>query len=247
MTSALRYEWRRITTVRSTWIMAALAVLVVVAFAALIASFTDTGAGFSPEGDPMTTPGTLAMFVNAFVVQLAAVFLSVVAAQAIGQDYRHGMIRLTLSAFPRRSRILAAKLIMVLLTTLVVGAVAFLLAALVMLLIDQPPVDMTAVHIMLKGLAILMLYCTIAFALTILTRILALGVIIPVVVALVVEQILVAISFLTEREWVARLLPFQRAFGDLSWDGGWSGIGILAAWAVGLMAVAWVVFKRRDA
>lgn len=244
MTAALRYEWRRLTTILSTWIMASLAVLVILGFSALFAIVTSSSI---PEPGVLT-PGALGqLVVNPFFINLGGVFLSVIAAQAIGQDYRHGMIRLTLSAFPRRSVILSAKVLLMLLTVAVVSVVAFALSSLVGILTAHVGVDTVSLVMMGKGIIVLLLYCTITFALTVLTRILALGIIIPVVVALILEGILTAIAFFSNNEWLARILPFQQAFADLSPDTGWSGIGILAAWTVGLMAIAWVVFQRRDA
>ena len=47
---------------------------------------------------------------------------SVLAAQSIGQEYRFGLIRLTLTAFPDRAQILVAKLVVVVGAALVVTA-----------------------------------------------------------------------------------------------------------------------------
>jgi ABC-type transport system involved in multi-copper enzyme maturation permease subunit len=69
-----------------------------------------------PQGEPGLSEPTVATYLIGTFVGLIAV--AVVATMLITAEYRRGLIRITLAASPRRTRVLAAK-------ALVVGAVAF--------------------------------------------------------------------------------------------------------------------------
>jgi ABC-2 type transport system permease protein len=96
MTALLRFEWRRMRSLRRNRALLA----AVVAFA-LLADLTAVGRPLDAEG------------VVFHVVQrdLAVRWLAAAAvgAQAFGDDFRYGTIRPTLLAFPRRGRLLAGR------------------------------------------------------------------------------------------------------------------------------------------
>lgn len=114
MTGALRYEWTRITSVRSTYWFSGMAIV----FSAAIAFFI--ALGFSASD--LTNDG-IATFVQAstlvvtaggsiFIVPvLSAPFCGVIGAMAFGHEYRYGTIKQTLTAVPDRIQMFLGKLI----------------------------------------------------------------------------------------------------------------------------------------
>ena len=269
MIAALRYEWVRIATIRSTRICLALALVLAGGLAALIASphyveFDENG----PVGRPVVE------WWSAFEAPLAiaAVLASVVAAQTIGQEYRFGIIRLTLTAFPRRARILAAKVLSVVLTGLVFAAVSFLGSWIGVTLRGYPtrpdtapePIDSTILE---RGVVFVLLWALSAFAIAGITRQTALGIAVPIVSGLIVEQLVAGVLRSTDRavglmdwlpwsvgsRWATTPLtasspdgtPIEPAFHEQ--PTGWQALGVLAIWVVVLLVVEAVAFLRRDA
>jgi ABC-2 type transport system permease protein len=119
LAGALRYEWVRLRTLRSTWWLlgAALAVSVVVAWA--VARDVEQGnqALDAEAVIPLLTGGAgIAPF------SATAVVLGVVGALALGHEYRHGLVRTTLCAVPRRGVALLAKALVVALWAAFVAA-----------------------------------------------------------------------------------------------------------------------------
>jgi ABC-2 type transport system permease protein len=265
--AALRYEWVRITTIRSTRICLVLALVLAGGLAALISqpqytNFDENG----PVGPPVVQWWT------AFEAPLAiaAVLASVVAAQTIGQEYRFGLIRLTLTAFPKRAQILTAKVVSVVLTGLVFALVSFLGSWIGVALRGYPtrpenapdPADSTILE---RGVLFVVLWALSAFAIAGITRQTALGIAVPIVSGLIVEQILV--SVLRDRaDWLGDILPWSNAGrwaltptpDVVQPDGsgsppfhqlpvGWTSIWIFTAWVVLFLVVETVAFVRRDA
>lgn len=250
MTAALRYEWVRVTTVRSTWISLALTFVGVLLLAYLSSGpyFGEYDAQGNPVGEPIVP------WYEAFAqpLVLAAILASVVAAQGLGQEYRFGVIRLTLTAFPQRGQILAAKALMVVLTSVAFTAVAYLASwlALVMRGYPTPPDGSTVVDstFLLRGLVYVTLWSLSAWALAGLTRQTAIGIAVPIVSGLIVEQILGAVLS-DQVPWLAQALPWSSA---TRWPGdapaaGWEGLGVFAVWVAILVAAEVVSFLRRDA
>lgn len=205
MIAALRYEWRRMRSLRSTWIMALLSVGQAAGFVTL---FMQASRSFSQGYVPIAaTPlNDLVMIV---FLPFFPVLLSVIAAQAFGHDYRHGTIRLTLSAFPRRwevlvARILVASSFMLAVTAVTIAAVG----GMVSLYSDvSGGLDWNSVPpVSLRLLAIVALYMLIVMSIVIVTRNLALGIVLPMVWWLIVENLLGLIASL-RWEWITDWLP----------------------------------------
>jgi ABC-type transport system involved in multi-copper enzyme maturation permease subunit len=261
MTAALRYEWVRVTTVRSTRLLIGFVLVLSALLAWLIANpqpaLDDQGneIGLSPIDWWGAFGGPLA---------LTAVLASVVASQAIGQEYRFGLIRLTLTAFPDRVQILVAKLVVVVAAAVVLTLVSFLGSAIGVTVRGHPlpPGDVVAPSgtYLLRGAVFVVLWALSAFALAGVTRQTAVGIAVPIVSGLVVEQLFAAL--LADRVgWLVRLLPWSTAgrwggesstpqggaeFGmDVSV--GWAALGIFAVWVVVFLAVQVAAFLRRDA
>lgn len=116
----IRSEWTKLSSLRATRVQLWLAVVLspaLSAFAALIVGLTHHDwkpadvADFEPIGFSLV--GTL----------LGGIVFVVLGVRAVTAEYGSGMIRLSLTATPRRERLLAAKVAVVGLVTLVAGTV----------------------------------------------------------------------------------------------------------------------------
>jgi ABC-type transport system involved in multi-copper enzyme maturation permease subunit len=261
VTAALRWEWVRITTVRSTRICLALA-LVLGAGLGYLGS-NPSYENFDDSGMPVGEPTVDWYGAFAFPLLLMVVVASVVAAQAIGQEYRFGLIRLTLTAFPQRGRILAAKVALVVGASVVIALLSYLGSWIGVALhgFPTPPANVVAPDstFFLRGVVFVVLWALSAFALAGLTRQTAIGIAVPIISGLIVENILQ--TLLSERaRWLVDVLPWSTA---TRWAStvpevepgttldmppvGWAALGVFAVWVVVLMAAQAVAFVRRDA
>jgi ABC-2 type transport system permease protein len=258
MSRALQYEWVRLRTLRSTWWLLGTALAVAAGVAALFAGFAS-----SPKG-------TLVLALTALAgqaVPLCGILMGLVGAFAIGHEYRYGTIRLTLPVVPRRTELLLAKVLVVAVWSVLVAAASLLLAYLVLLVwpgsvILDDPVDGDALTRILVGFVLLvLLYALVGMALAGLLRNLPGAIVLLVVWPLVVETILVGLTFIPGLDGArpaTKYLPFSAGQRLLSTDAGdqvpgvtqlrpWEGGAVFAALALVLL-VAWAVsFRRRDA
>ena len=122
MIDALRYEWVRLLTIRSTYWLVGLALAFQLSMSLLIAWNLPSSGPLSGGEEPFAilvtigaSTGVAPLFI-AYLIGLLGVF-------SMGHEYRHGMIRATLTALPRRGTVLVAKV----LTTAVVSAAAAVL------------------------------------------------------------------------------------------------------------------------
>jgi ABC-2 type transport system permease protein len=258
--SALRYELVRAGTVRSTWIGIAAAFVIALGLGWLIA----TPSEFYDEFGNLVGEGVDWLGAFTFPLSATAIVAAVLASQAIGQEYRFGVVRLTLSAFPRRGRILTAKVLVVLLLTLAVTAASLLGSFLALTLRGFPtPPDAVAgpdSTYFLRAVVFMLLWALSAFALAGITRQTPVGVAIPIVSGLIVEQILGAV--LADRaEWLVRVLPWSTAGrwsqlptdptfvepGSVQLPVAWAALGVFAVWVLILLVLQVMSFLRRDA
>lgn len=268
MTANLSYEWRRISSVRATWILGA-CVVVVTALIAEVAAWGLSRAAAAGAGAPANDgsglaadpSGGLHLSLGVFAIGMAGglvtmILLAVISAQAFGQDYRNGTIRLTLTLFPRRVPVFFARTIVVAAVTIVIYLVALAVAVLVALpngSVVDVAFDGTFFLMALRSVLYMLGFLLIVFALTVLTRVLALGVIIPVVLALIVEPLAVTLlhayasavpAFLTHLDSVLPFTSGQRFLSDV--DLVRNGL-VYLVWVVVLMAAALWSFRKRDA
>ncbi len=128
-TATLRSEWTKLSSLRSTKVMLAASVILALALSALLANVVgNTWDDWKPADRRDYEPIGAAL-----IGQLAsAILFLVIGVRAATAEYGSGMMRLTLTATPRRGRVLAAKALVVTAVTLVAALVGnvgmFLLA-----------------------------------------------------------------------------------------------------------------------
>lgn len=120
-TSTLASEWTKITSLRSTYIMVLLGIGLGVGMTALISAvigstWGDWSAQQQADFDPLLT--------SFFGTVFTAILFAVLGVTAVASEYASGMIRVTLTATPRRGRVLLAKVVIIAAITLVAGLIA---------------------------------------------------------------------------------------------------------------------------
>ena len=264
MTAALRYEWVRISTVRSTRICLLLTLLL---SALLGYGAANPHYDFDDQGNQLARVSVDWLGAFAIPLSITVVLASVVAAQSIGQEYRFGVIRLTLTAFPRRSQVIAAKVAFVVLTGAVFALVSYAGSWIGLLArgFPTPPDGAVAptTSFFLRGIAFAVLWSLSAFALAGISRQTAIGIAVPIVSGVIVEQILAA-TLSEKAAWFTDHLPWSNAgrWSDAerltSGVGvppdlvhgppvGWAALVVFGAWVVAFLVVETVLFLRRDA
>jgi hypothetical protein len=123
--SAIRAEWVKLTTLRSTWLTLGFAVLGMIAVGAIAGGAT---ASQWADMHPDELLHFSAVDTSLLGVNLAQLAIGVLGVLVITGEYATGMIRSSLAAVPRRVPVLAAKLIVFSTITLVAMTVASLVA-----------------------------------------------------------------------------------------------------------------------
>jgi ABC-2 type transport system permease protein len=121
--ATLTSEWTKLRTLRTTWVTLGVGVVLAVGITALLAIVTGTTWDDWSAADRESFEPTLLALGGTFFSSIAFALLGVSAAAS---EYSSGMMRLTLTATPRRGRVLAAKVVVVAALTLVAGAIATL-------------------------------------------------------------------------------------------------------------------------
>lgn len=256
MREALRFEWVRIRTIRSTYWLIASALLLNAAVAVSVA-LAAHGNALDAEivGAVVTGGGPYSP------LPFAAVFLAVVGVFATGHEYRYGTIQPTLTTVPRRSALLAAKLVVLAALALAVTVVSLFADIVAALLVwgEVPGLTSQPLAAALPGyLVLVLLWAVLGAALAQLFRGVPSALVVILVVPLVVEQLIFSLSYVPALDWlvpVVRFLPFM-AGKQLVHLGGevdheffdrWLSGGVFASFVAIVLTVAWILFKRRDA
>ena len=111
----LASEWTKFRSVRSTFWVLLVAVVSPVAVSALVAFAFSSAKASGPPPDPLL-PGVLSL-------EYAVIAVSVLGVLAFSSEFSTGLIRTTFAAAPRRRAVLAAKVMVLGVVTLVVGEV----------------------------------------------------------------------------------------------------------------------------
>jgi ABC-2 type transport system permease protein len=254
---ALHAEWTKLRTLPSTgWLL-----LSVVALTVAVSAAADGAAG-CPAGC-QADPAKLSLT----GIQVGQAIVVVIAVLAVSSEYSTGMIRVTLTAMPRRLTVLAAKAALALGLVLAAGAVAVLGAVLLGRLI-LPGRGFTLAHgfqaVSLGDGPVLRAACGSVLYLA-LVALLSLG------VATAVREAAVAIGFVlgllylfpivasvaSDPHWQRHLeqigpmtagLYVQVTVGVQALPlTPWQGLGVLAAWAFGALLLGALALCLRDA
>lgn len=275
MTAALRYEWVRLTTIRSTyWLVGItlglyLALTLTVAFQIEDSSLT----GFVDRHETLAALLTVGASAG-FAPLLLAYIIGIAAVLSMGHEYRHGTIRATLTAVPNRVAVVVAKLV----STAALATVTAVLTMLVGMFsatvvgLDLPIVSGFTAKLVLGVVVYTILFSWVGLALAGLIRHQTAAVALLILLPTVVERILRALLRLrqllsgnpTEPDAIANLakfLPFDAGgkmytrapLSNLVDIGGVEpfgpvGGGIVMGVFVALLLIAMTsLFVRRDA
>ncbi len=182
MRRVLAFERVRALSLRSTWVFPAVGVVISVLAAVLTNATASDG-----------WTATLSEYVPDSFTFISALFITVPFAQAFGHEYRDGTMRLTLSLFPHRRQVFAAK---VAVPALVAGAGA------VVSVLAVTAVALTSGHVtgagalpsvLLRCVGFTLLWGLLVASVTVLTRNLAAGVTGVLIWYLLVEQLLLSL------------------------------------------------------
>ncbi len=252
--SVLLYEWRRISTLRSTWILSGLgllqALLILVLPLALSVEVTQSSSTSLNDLIPVT------------IVPIFIIFMSTIAAAAFGHDYRHGTIRTSLSLFPNRLELFLGRVTIALLFTAGVFATTVLALILTTTLWSSATGGFewtTFWPAFIRTLLYMTIYNVGVIAIVMLTRIQALGIVVPLMMTLAVEGIITFI--LSSRyPWISDYMPYVEGISwavGATYDSSYDYTSIAAVFTsiplifVGfnavLLIIALLLFQRRDA
>ncbi|MFD9734760.1 ABC transporter permease [Umezawaea sp. NPDC059074] len=247
----LAVERIKLFSTRSPWWCVGMALAITIGMAALIAANTD-------DRFPLSVP------VSQGFTNFGMVVLMVMAALAVTTEYRFGTIRATFLAVPGRVQALVAKTVVVALVSGVVGEVIAFGSWGVGKLI-KPDADMAinsaAEWRNVAGTGLVFAFAAVlAVAVGILVRQTAAAVAILLVYTLLVENLIGIIPTIgpkIQRWLIGRMSDHFLTAGNQSFlaEGGaddhpfgpWGSLAYYAAVCVGLLVVALVVAKRRDA
>ena len=246
MIAALKYEWRRLWSIRATYVVS-VTYLALVGLVAGIPIFLSKPIVAISWKTLYSTP---AFF-------LCAVVISVIAAQTFGHEYRYGLIRLTLSEFPNRSIVILAKSIILTVYILGMTVLAWSVLGLIGILAPEGAIETGATGMSPVGVEVSALwvvptftigYCFFTMSVTMITRNLPLGITVPLLLAAFVESLATVLIAMVNHNggWMNNNLPMSNG---LAWvNGGGSGHGVVfGCWVLALFAIGSALFVKRDA
>ena len=272
MRAALAYEWMRLRTVRSTYWLIGLSFAFQLIVTMLIAWQLPESGPLSGGDGPVTqlvtvgaASGVAPLFI-AYIVGIVGVF-------SMGHEYRHGMIRATLTAIPSRTAVFVAKL----LTTAVIaagaafGCVAIGLLSAVVFGVDMATFDrLSRLTLGVVLFTILFTWSGLAFSslLRNQTAAVALLMLVPTVVESIIRAVVIAIKAGSDDPngrggfvSILKYLPYdaggqmytRASLDDLLGFLGYAPFGavgggiVFGAFVGTLLALAYGLFLRRDA
>jgi ABC-2 type transport system permease protein len=242
----LHAEWTKLRTVPGTgWLLLAVAALTA-AVGAVADAATRCPAG-ACHLDPARTSLT--------GIGLSQAIVAILAVLAVSGEYGTGMIRVTLTAMPRRTAVLSAKAVTVTAAVLTAGAAGVALSVLSGRLIlpahglpMHGPVLRAAagsvLYLALIALLSLGVAAAVRDAAAAMGAVLGLLYLIPIIATVVGAP-----SWHRHLEQLAPMtagLAIQDTTGTPP-IGPWAGLGVLAAWAAGALLIGGLLLRLRDA
>lgn len=234
MKRVLAFERVRATTLRSTWVFPLVGVVISVLAAVL---------GNATASDGWSS--TLSNYVPDSYTFISALFMTVPFAQSFGHEYRDGTMRLTLSLFPHRRQVFAAKLAVPAAVAAVGATVSVLAIAAVGLSSGHVTGAGALPSVLLRCVGFTLMWGLLVASVTVLTRNLAAGVTGVLIWYVLVEQLLLSLlgnSFPDLDQYVP-LLNGQKwvSTGEVR------GALVMAVPTLLLVLLALLKFERNDA
>ena len=249
MIANLVYEWRRLWSVRATWIMTFVYLV--------ITGLLGAGPLFLGDGGFGTQTWKGLYSTNAHF--LCLVMLSVVASQFFGHEYRYGTIRLTLTEFPKRERVVLAKTLLLALYVTLATILGWAVLGVVGSIAPEGSIGTNGPGLSINGgepselwqvLVFGFAYCLIAMSLTMITRNLALGIVLPLLLSSIIEGLIVLFAGLAngKMDWIVDALPFANGTAWLTNLPDQPNAGLIfVAWVTGTYLIGSAMFFKRDA
>jgi ABC-2 type transport system permease protein len=190
---------------------------------------------------------------------LVLVMLSVVASQFFGHEYRYGTIRLTLTEFPKREQVVLAKTLMLAIYVTIATFLGWAVLGVIGSIAPEGSIGSEGPGLSINGgdpselwqvLAFSFAYCLIALSLTMITRNLALGIVLPLLVSSIIEGLIQLFASLANgnMDWIVDALPFANGSAWLTNLPDQPNAGLIfAAWVVGVYLIGSALFFKRDA
>jgi ABC-2 type transport system permease protein len=257
MRQALHAEWTKLRTLASTgWLLLA-AVAATAAVSAAVAAAVKCPSGHCAE-DPAK--------ISLTGVYLGQAVVAIVAVLAISGEYSTGMIRITLTAMPRRVAVLAAKAAVLTGLVLVAGTIAVGLSLLAgrlilpgngigpahgypLLSLADGPVLRAAFGTVLYLALIALL--SLGAATAVRDSAMAIGIVLGLLYLL---PIIAAVAGASLARHIQQIGPMPAGLAIQATTGlrslpisPWAGLGVLAAWAVGALLTGGLILRLRDA
>lgn len=249
--SLLNVERIKLTSTRSPWWCAAVAIVLSVGLGAILAATYSAEVAGVPAG---VIPPLSSSYVQAGS-SIGLFVVMVMAALTVTSEYRFGVIRTTFQAEPRRSRVLLAKAALVALVVLVLGElIAFATFGMGSLLAGESGISLSTAQDVRVTAGVGLAYAAVAVlavAVGALIRQSAGAVVVLLLFPLLIENLVGIIP--TVGDDIYQWLPFVNLNNFLGQGTGpitlspWGSLAYFVAIVAAVMAVALVVVNRRDA
>jgi ABC-2 type transport system permease protein len=269
MTAAFAYEWVRIRTIRSTWWLTGLTILFGVGISTLFAwaidrQFTETGI-HEGDLDGLGAGVVTQLAATGEIPSLICFMLAIVGVFAWGHEYRHGMIRASLTALNSRTSLWVAKYVVVGVWVAVAAFVTLVLSGLMgtLFLSDYVTVfDSETWHIIGRQVLYGVILTWIAMAFTAITRSQAFALVAMFIWPLLIEPLIRLFFFLVpgldEHTELLRFRPFDAGNRMVAVEGdalstfgsplsALGGTVIFGGLALVLLVASLALFGKRDA
>jgi ABC-type transport system involved in multi-copper enzyme maturation permease subunit len=271
VTDAIRYEWTRIVTLRSTWWLTAVAALIGIGVAVLISvalrADLSNGGGPTAEERRLLARAIVSQGASVFVPYLVAYVAAMIGVFAWGHEYRHGMVRATLTAVPDRIAVWTAKYVVVGVWVAVLAAVISLASMLLgAAILSGSGVDvLTAAGgrmvVRCAAYTLVLTWLVTAFTAVVRQQVVALVLMFlwPFLLENVVSGVVTGIPWLRDHfAGAVRFLPFDAGQRMIREQDGvfagprnaltaWEGFAVFGGFCVLLMVLSLVLFRSRDA
>ncbi|MHB1535589.1 MAG: ABC transporter permease [Acidimicrobiales bacterium] len=251
----VRSEWTKFRSVRSSVYALLIAVVLGVGLGALISAARATHYDHRSLLERLTWDPTSVSLSGLLIAQLAIAILGVM---VVTSEYSSGLIRTSLTAVPRRGRLLAAKAVVYSAVALVVGEVLSFAAFLVgqaMISGHAPTTTLGAAHVLravigaglylaLLGLFGVAVGALLRSASAAIATVVAVTFVLPIIAHALPTSWANAVQEYWPTDAGRQISQVQRLPHTLS---PWVGFGELGVFVAVVLAVAFVLLKRRDA